>query len=89
MGRKSDPLYLDKKWHIFYARWYENKKRFRFSLGTGGRIEANRRLPIVLSAKMSWDEYQKTFTGFSTNPTSQVLGLGKHSCSKIRLSSNR
>ncbi len=40
MGRKQDPLYFDKKWGVFYARWYEDGKRIRFSLGTGDRIEA-------------------------------------------------
>lgn len=65
MGRKQDPLYYDKKWKIFYARWYENGKRLRYSLGTGDRIEANRRLPIVQSTKMSWAEYEKTIAGMN------------------------
>jgi hypothetical protein len=45
MGRNKGPLYFDKKWKVFYARWYEGKKRLLFSLGIGDRIEANRRLP--------------------------------------------
>ncbi len=66
MGRNKDPLYFDKKWKIFYARWYEGKERHRLSLGTGDRIEANRRLPIVQSIKMSWTDYQKSIAGMNT-----------------------
>jgi integrase len=66
MGRNKDPLYFDKKWKIFYARWYEGTERHRLSLGTGDRIEANRRLPVVQSTKMSWTDYQKSIAGMNT-----------------------
>ena len=65
MGRKQDPLYFDKKWKIFYARWYEDGKRLRYSLGTGDRIEANRRLPVIQSVKMSWADYEKSMKGMN------------------------
>ena len=66
MGRDKDPLYFDKKWKKYYARRYENGKRLRYSLGTGDRIEANRRLPIVQSLKMSWADYEKSLKGMNT-----------------------
>ena len=48
------------------------------SLNTGDLLEAMKRLPIVDSVKMSWNEYQKTFAGFVAAPETVVHGATGH-----------
>jgi integrase len=77
MPRQLDPIFC--RDGVYYARWYENKRRVLLSLGTADRVEANRRLPIVRSTNMSWEEFQRTTAGYGQNPPSLISGLGNYS----------
>jgi integrase len=76
MGRQAEPLFL--RDNIYYARWYDRGKRIILSLGTGDRIEANRRLPIVRNSRLSWDEYQRTIASYALHPVHMVSGWGPY-----------
>jgi integrase len=76
MGRQLEPLFIRDK--IYYARFYEEGKRIILSLGTPDKIEANRRLPIVRNARMSWEEYQRTVSGYEQHPITTISSIGKY-----------
>ncbi|MBN1472892.1 MAG: hypothetical protein JW925_14050 [Syntrophaceae bacterium] len=66
MGRETRPLYKDPASKKFFARWYEDGKKYRLSLNTFDEAEAISRLPVVRQAKMSWSQYQTSVNGMST-----------------------
>ncbi len=72
---KSNPLYKDPNSKVYFARWYEGKKRIMLTLSTEDPLEAMRRVPIVTATKMSWLQYQKTISGYKENSPSEIKSL--------------
>jgi len=83
MGRKADPLYYrdDGKTKSYYARFYKDGKRCRLSLNCTDKTIAMQRLPVVLSAGVSWDQYTKSVSQFSDRPQVNIYGIAGNSFS--------
>jgi len=66
MGRNAKHLFKDPVSGNYFARFYDSGKQFRLSLNTADEVEAIKRLPVVVSSKMSWSQYQKSIGALNT-----------------------
>ena len=74
MGRNSKTMYRDPTSNVLFARWYEGEKKIRLSLNTTDEIEALKRLPFVVSTKMSWNQYCKSMQDMNTLIVNGIAG---------------
>jgi integrase len=67
MGRNAKVIFRDPVSLKLFARFSDaNGKKLRLALDTADEIEGHKRLPIVISSKMSWVKYQKSIGAFNT-----------------------